>query len=299
MSKKNNSFVLGTRSACVLILLQGTVYGLGDAVSKLSYQRINLYTMLTIRYAVAFVFMILVFGPRIIRELKACRIGTWITPCLSVAGAYLFSNLALLKTDATSVAFLRSTSVLMTPILMFLFWRKPIKKYHWFLVFVSLLGLYLICGGQSIKQLGQGELFGLMTAVFSAIALLTSTAALEHISSITLTAMEAAASMLFAILGCVFGSGFQLAGSTASVWFAILYLALVATIGGYLLQNLALMVISARTVSVLKCFCPVATAIFSFFLLGERLGPQGLLGAGLLIAAVITKTMIMGSNVQE
>ena len=71
-----------------------------------------------------------------------------------------------------------------------------------------------------------------------------------------------------------------------------LYLALGCTVAGYLLQNAALEGLSARTVALLQCTCPVMTAAFSYFLLGETLSLAGLAGAGIILACVVAETVM-------
>ena len=84
--------------------------------------------------------------------------------------------------------------------------------------------------------------------------------------------------------------GVHLAAATPTIWATIFYLALGCTVAGYLLQNAALGGLSSRTVALLQCTCPVMTAAFSYFLLGERLSTAGLVGAGIILACVVVET---------
>lgn len=288
MKQKNNK-----TSACLLVLLQCTIYGLGDPLAKYAYQHMGVYSMLSIRYAIALGFMLLLFGKRVAENLRRCSVKYWITPCLCVAGAYLFNNLALTYTAATVAAFLRSTSVIMTPLLLFLIYGKRLTLRHWLIVAAAVLGLYLLCGTNGISSFGPGEVMGIITALLSAGALISSQTALKHIDSVTLTTMESAASMVFA-LACafVFDGGVYAGGADAAVWGIIVYLAIISTLGGYMLQNCALKSISARTIATLKCFSPVMTASFSFLILGEQLGLNGILGSAIILLCVIVQTGI-------
>ena len=72
----------------------------------------------------------------------------------------------------------------------------------------------------------------------------------------------------------------------------ILYLAILCTFLGYLLQNLALTRISDREVSLLQSLCPVMTAVFSFILLGEKLSAAGITGAVIIIACISVSALI-------
>lgn len=278
-------------TACLLVALQCAIYGLGDPLAKYAYQHIGVYSMLSVRYAMAFAFMMLLFGRRIWENLRRCSPRLWIMPCLCVAGAYLFNNLALTYTAATVAAFLRSTSVIITPVLLFVLYGKRITAQHWLIMLAAFIGLYLLCGQNGMSSFGVGEVLGIVTAVCSAGALISSQEALRHIDSITLTALETATSMALAFLcAFTFDGGIHIGRLDATVWGTVLYLAIISTLGGYMLQNVALKSISARTISTLKCISPVMTACFSFLILGEKLRPSGILGSFIILLCVIVQT---------
>ncbi len=73
------------------------------------------YSLLTARYGIALVLLLLLFGRRISQALRACSPKDWMLPSLCMGGAYVANNIALELTAATSVAFLRSLSTVMTP----------------------------------------------------------------------------------------------------------------------------------------------------------------------------------------
>ena len=103
--------------------------------------------------------------------------------------------------------------------------------------------------------------------------------------------MQAAASVAMALIcALVFDRGVHLEAATGIHWTVILYLALACTVAGYLLQNTALRKLSARSVSMLQCICPVMTAFFSWVILKETLSAAGLVGAAILIACAMTET---------
>ena len=84
--------------------------------------------LLTFRYAIALAFLLLLFGRQVLRGLKACSVRDWLAPSLSIAGAYVAGNIALTLTAATSVAFLRSLSTVMTPLLALVFFRRRMGR---------------------------------------------------------------------------------------------------------------------------------------------------------------------------
>ena len=277
--------------ACLMVVLQSVIYGLGDPLAKFAYGYMGVYSLLTVRYSIGFGLMLLLFGKRIVADLRKSRIKDWILPCICVAGAYLSNNLALTYTDATVAAFFRSTSVVATPLLLFLVRGKRMTLPQGIIMAIAMVGLYLLCCNNGMQSFGLGEIMGIATALFSAGAMITSQTAMKHIHSITLTTMQTMTSMLFAFSGAmIFDGGVFVGVMPVRIWGIILYLAIVCTLGGYMLQNMALKNISPRTMSMVKCICPVMTACFSFLILGETLMRNGIIGSAMILVCVLIQT---------
>lgn len=66
-----------------------------------------------------------------------------------------------------------------------------------------------------------------------------------------------------------------------------------------MLQNTAVRMISAKTVSLLMCCCSVMTALFSYFLLGEKLTSIEMTGALLILAGVAAETLLSGGHGED
>lgn len=275
------------------IFLQSVLYGFGDPISKAAYEVLPVYSLLTARYAIALVFLGLLFGRRIVGGLKGASWRDWLLPSLCMGGAYVTNNIGLELTAATSVAFLRSLSTVMTPLLALAFYRKPFGKKHIPIQLLVIVGLYLLCGLGGLSTFGWGEVFSLLSALLLAGSLIFGERALARMDPITLTALQTAASVVMA-LACALclDGGIHLGGATPTVWMSIVYLALLCTVAGYLLQNAALGSISSRTVALLQCFCPVMTAFFSRILLGETLSTAGMCGAVIILVCVAAETLL-------
>ena len=71
---------------------------------------------------------------------------------------------------------------------------------------------------------------------------------------------------------------------------ALLYAAIACTIGGYMLQNIALEHISSKITGMVQCLYPVATAAIAYFVLHERLNLAGMLGAAVIIASILLES---------
>ena len=275
------------------ILLQSTFYGIGDPVSKAAYETVPIYSLLSVRYLIAFVFLLLVFRKRIWSGLKACSVRDWLLPSLCIAGGYITTNIALIFTTATATAFLRSLSTVMTPLLALVIFRRRFSPKHVPILVFVVVGLYLLCGRGGLTGIGLGEVFGLLAALLLASSLVFGEKALNNVDPVTLTTVQAGMSALLALV-CTFflEGGIHLETAGLTEWAVIVYLALLCTVAGYLLQNAALGSIPSRTVALLQCTGPVMTALFSRLLLGESLPAAGLLGAGILLACVAAETLM-------
>jgi len=275
------------------ILLQNTLYGFGDPISKAAYEVLPVYSLLSVRYGIALVFLLALFGRRVLRGLRACSWRDWLLPSLCIGGAYVAGNIALEMTAATSVAFLRSLSTVMTPLLAWLIDRRPFGRKHIPVLALSVVGLYLLCGLGGLSGFGLGEVFALLTALLLAGSLIFGEKALTRVDPITLTSVQTAASLAMAfVCALVFERGIHLEQATGQHWAIIVYLAIFCTVAGYLLQNAALGSLSARTVALLQCVCPVMTALFSRLVLRETLSAAGLAGAAILLGCVAAETLM-------
>ena len=278
---------------CFLILLQSLLYGFGDPISKFAFDVMPVYSLLVLRYSMALVVLLLLFGKRIWKGLKQCSVKDWILPTLCMAGAYVVNNIALDLTAATSVAFLRSLATVMTPLLALAAYRRTYRWQHIPIQCLVVVGLYLLCGLGGLSGFGLGEVLSLLSALLLAGSLVFGEHALERVDPITLSTLQVAASVLMAaICAPIFNGGLHLELTTPTIWAIITYMAIGCTLAGYLLQNAALTTLSSRTAALLQCACPVLTAVFSRFVLDERLSVAGVIGAVIILICVVAETLL-------
>ena len=277
----------------LLIILQSLFYGFGDPISKVAYEVTPVFTLLVLRYSIAFLVLALLFGKRIIKTVRTVPLKVWLVPSLCISMSYLIGNVALSLSAATSIAFIRSLSVVITPALAFIFYRARFRWQHIALQILAVVGLYLLCAQGGLSGFGLGEALELCDAILRAAALVFSMRSLDSIDPVSLTALQAGCSSLLAIIACfLFEGGLHVETVTPQAWAIILYLALTCTLLGYLLQNIALTRISDRSVALLQSTAPVMTAFFSFLILGERLSPAGIAGSVIILVCVIASTLI-------
>lgn len=281
------------KAAGLLIVLQSVLYGLGDPLAKSAYTEMAVYSLLSIRYSMAFFLFLLIGRKTIFENLKKYPVKLWLVPSMCIAGCYVLNNLSLQLTAATSVAFIRSLATVLTPLLAFLIYRA---RYHWLHIPIQgvlLVGLYLLCGAGGVAAFGWGEVLTFISAILGAGALVFSGSALKQIDSITMSTVQSGtAAAMVIVCAFLFDGGISCANAGMQTWGSIFYLAIGCTIGGYLLQNVALKKIPSHAVALLQCICPVMTAIFSYLLLHEKLNTKGMIGAAIILSCVIADTLL-------
>lgn len=277
----------------MLIVIQSLIYGFGDPISKIAFEVVPVYSMMTVRYSIAFIFCVLIFGKRIVRTVRSVPLKYWLIPGLCIGMSYVLNNIALDLTEATSVAFLRSLAVVITPALAFIAFRKRYRWQHIAAQILVLPGMYLLCIRGGLSGFGAGEIMALLAAALVAATLVFTGRFIEQVDPISLTALQAGCSAVIALIGSlVVEKGVHVSSATPKAWLIILYLAILCTFLGYLLQNLALARISDREVSLIQSMNPVMTAGFAFLLLGEKLTAAGIAGAAIIIACIAVSALI-------
>lgn len=280
-----------------LIVLQSIIYGIGDPISKIAFDVMPAYTVMSVRYLIAFVITALLFRKKIIETLRTAPIRFWLLPSLFIGLSYVVGNVALSQTEATSVAFLRSLSVVITPLMAFIIFRT---KCTWKQILVQVLvlpGTYLLCVKGGLSGFGTGEILALVAAVLMASTLIASRNYLSSIDPGALTSLMAGSTALIAIVASfIFDNGINLSTCTTPAFGIILYLALACTALGYLMQNLALQHISARSVALIQSLCPVMTALLSFIILGEKLSAAGIAGGLIIVACLVLASLLEDSK---
>ena len=231
--------------------------------------------------AIRFALAAIAFAP-CMRGLNAQLLGDGI-----LLGLVCFANSAsaligLQTTSANRGAFIISLNVILVPLLgMLLGQHLPIRV--WFAALLALAGIGVMTwedGGFS-----SGDLWMLGSAIGIAVYILMLEAAIQRHSALSLTAIQL---FVMASLGIVWAMP-QLVGiqAIASNFSVLLYLGLVGTAAPVLTQTMAQRWVSAHEAALIYTLEPVFAAVFSFWLLGEEFETRGLLGAGLVLFAMV------------
>lgn len=222
-----------------------------------------------------------------------------------VAGTALFAGFALQTaglqyTSASNSALITGLYVVFTPFLAAIFARRAPSPWVVAGAVIAFIGVYLLTGVESFS-LGTGDLLTVGCALaFSAhIVILAHYAHRHPVIQFTTVQMLVTTVFAFAASSVVEG-GVSL--PDRSVWAALAFTGIGVTAGAYLLQIWAQTVVGASTAAIVLAAEPAFGVAAGWVILGERLGPEGWIGAGLIVAAiylVVTKQKDQASRDAE
>lgn len=279
------------------LLLQSLVYGFGNPLTKAAYETITPFWLLTFRFSMALLVFLIFFGKRIYMQLRAVRFTQYLPASLCMAVAYVTCNLALKWTSATNVGFLMSLPVIFAPILAVFILHKKYDFKYLPLQSVVVVGLYLLCsnGGRFVVNIG--DINAMITAIALSGALVFGEKSLESVDAVTISAAQAGITALTSLVCALLFDDFGVIPKVApEAWAVVAYLAVACTCLAYVMQNSALTHLSSGTVSMIQCTQPILTAVISFILLGEVLSLSGMLGAAIIIGAILAVNMMETSK---
>lgn len=231
------------------------------------------------------------------------ELGVW------VSLGYLMQALGLLTSDAGRASFLSLFTVILVPLLDGML-GATVPTYTWFGALVSLLGVGMLESSGSPPCIG--DLWNFLSAVFFGIHMLRT----EHISRNTkksnflaLMGYEVCVISIFSIIWFSVGGGFSSesgwdpeAWTWTSVsdwivrfpWIPALYTGIFSTGVCLWVEMAAMRDVSATETAIIYGLEPLWGAGFAWFLLGERWGLIGWIGAALVLGGSLT-VQIFGS----
>lgn len=275
----------------LLIILQSVIFALIDVFAKIAYQTVTVAPFMTLRFSIAVIGALVIYGKKTIPQFKTVELRHYIVPAVCMGTSINLSNIALHLTSATTYAFVRSMAALISPVLLCVFFKRKYKWYDFILQISLATGLYMLCAKGGISNFGWGEVMALGTATLIACSLVFGQDALHYVSSETLLTAQLIVGWILTIpMGIVSGEFFTTDWTlfiTNNVWAIVLFNAIIGTLFGYLLQNIALKHISSKTVGIVQSAYPVCTAIVAAVLIGEHPNAIGISGAVIITAVVI------------
>lgn len=282
-------------TANLMLLVTGAIWGMGFVAQSTAMDAIGPILFTGVRFLAAGVVVL----PLAIREARKLdqpllpRGRQWLD--YAILGTLIFSSLGtqqigLLTTSVTNSGFLTGLYVVITPfvgIALFRLWPHPVV---WPAGAMSLAGIWLLSGGD-VAGLSRGDAWTILCALLWACHVQVVGRVVRGGRPFRLACLQffICAALGFAIAPLVEPVGWQMiVGATPEILFAGILSGGVA----FTLQAVAQRHTTAPQAAIFMSSEALFAALFGALLLGDRLGPAGLAGCGLIFAAMLTVELV-------
>ena len=263
-----------------LLIAVAAVWGLTFVVVRDAVAIYPVLGFLSVRFAIAAASL----GPFSIRRLtrRTLMIGSGIGASLAVG--YLLQTIGLRYTTPTNSGLITGLFVVFAPMANRLLFGVRMDRVFLIPLAVSLVGMILLTG-QSPEKFRVGDALTLGTAAaFGLHIALLSRYANDH-DAIPLACAQMTS------MACVFGATwlffepFRL--PSTGIWFALGLTGVVASAAAFSIQTFAQQHLSAIRTAIILMMEPVFATFFGYILAGDRLTPIQVVGALLILAALV------------
>ncbi|WP_256488309.1 DMT family transporter [Deinococcus sp. HSC-46F16] len=205
-------------------------------------------------------------------------LGAWL-----IAG-YGTQTIALQTTGANRAAFFTALSVVLVPLWLTVAQRRPLPWGLWLALPLAVGGLALLSweGGALVV----GDAWALACAVTYAGFIIALERTASRHGALRFTFAQLLAVTALAWVWALLAEPGRL-WPPAAAWGPLVYLGVAATAVTTLLQTVGQRRVSAAEASLIYALEPVAAALFSFLLIGERIGLRGAVGGLLVVVATL------------
>ena len=272
------------RLAQILLIFITIIWGATFIMVKDALNDAGPFAFATIRFALAGILTILILNKNII-NLSKTELHAGLIAGFFLFGGYAFQNFGLLHTSASKSAFITSVSVLLVPVILYIFKIQKIKPKIWIAVILATLGLYILLnpiGG----DMNIGDILTFGCALCFAIHIIFQDYYIKKnvrvlhfflIQTWTVAILSYTNSILFEPIFAIW---------SPKLINAILITGIAGTFIAILVMIWAQKILNPSQTAIIFTLEPVFAALFAFIFAGEILGIGGYIGGTLIVLAV-------------
>ena len=272
----------------VLLFFVAIVWGLGFPFASLAlangYSPIN---VIFFRFLVSSVLLTLIFYRNLINIKKISLIGAPLIGIIIFSGFY-FQITGQTLTTIANTAFITQLNIVLIPIIWSIIKKERIRFKTIITTLVALLGLYFLSiFGTNMDGLHPGDILVFVGAILISFRIIFGSLfqGKYHSDPINLTMVSAYTITIIAgVLTFIEG---DLPTITLINFWPLIFLGVVNSAFGYLVQIQALDHVKPETMSLILSFESVIGAVSSIFILGQTLTFNVVIGGSLILAAII------------
>ena len=272
------------RLAQILLVFVTLIWGATFIMVKDALNDAGPFAFGTLRFTIAGILTLVIVNKSIFTLTKTEIIGGLICGFCLFCG-YAFQNFGLMQTSASKSAFITSVSVLMVPIILYLFNIQKIKMKVWFAVVLATIGLYFLLDPRG-GMMNWGDILTFGCALgFAVHIIFQGYYVKKNVRILPFFLVQA-----WVVVGLSFINSL-LFEPIFAIWSprlisALLVTGIAATFIAILLMIWAQKILNPSETAIIFSLEPVFATVFAIIFAGEILGLWGYIGGGLIVLAV-------------
>jgi len=255
----------------IYLLIIVIIWGSTFAMTKDVLNTIPPFTFLAYRFLIAVMILMLLFWKRLKNmNTMILRKGSLIGIFLFLG--YMFQTVGIQYTSATKAGFITGLSVVLVPIISFFIVKEKVSRSSIIGVFLAVLGLWFLNYTKNIS-FNLGDFLVLLCAFSFAMHITSVGLYSKKLDYVLLVIVQLITVFVLSILIAFIVERPALHLSYAhNIWGSIIFMSVFATALAFYMQNRFQRHSSATKTAIIFSGEPLFCGIFSFFILGERLG---------------------------
>ena len=274
------------RRADLMLLLTTSFWGISNCLTAICLRDMQPLTLNAFRFVIAFLVLGFVFHKNL-RRVSRVTVKYSIMVGLSLVIVYTSLTYGVLYTSVSNAGFIGALSVVTTPILEFIVYHKKPEKKFGVSMILCLIGLALMTLNETLKP-AFGDVICLFAAIFYSVDLMVTEKAVanEKVDPLALGVCDlAVVGVVMLVLSLLVET--PALPQSPEVWASALFLGIFCSGVCLVLQSVYQKDTTAARAGLIFTLEPVFSAVFAFFLLGERLGLKGYVGAALMLVSLL------------
>ena len=272
-----------------ILILVTLCWGVSYLLMDISLEELDPFTLNAFRFLGAFAIAALVSFKKI-RTVNKTTLKYSLLVGFALVFVYIGATFGVKYTSLSNSGFLCALTVVFTPILAWLVFKKAPGKKLTFVVILCFIGIALLTLGDDFSinmEHLKGDLLCLMCAVAYAADLLLTEKAVSHeeVDAYNLGVFQLGVTGALNLIMALIVETPQ-APQTMEVWSAVIFLSVFCTGVAFVLQPVAQQYTTASHVGVIFTLEPVFAAVVAYFFAGEILSFKAYLGAALMLASI-------------
>jgi drug/metabolite transporter (DMT)-like permease len=264
-----------------VLLAVAFVWGITFIIVKQAIAEVGVYPFLFVRFALAFLLMILIFAKRLRRLdrlvfFSGCVLGVFLF------FAYAFQTTGLAYTSASNAGFITGLNVVFVPIFSVVVFKQMPRPLTILGIILATIGLFLLTGGYW-DGFNRGDVLTLACAVCYALHILCTGRYAPIMDVYLLATVEIGVVALFSFPFAISSLSSFPSGIPLSVWKSIMFTGLFATVFAFVAQTRAQRFTPPARAALILLMETVFCAITARFYGGEKLPAMALVGSMLMV----------------